>query len=83
MISSLKLTASLPPKKDGWKTFSFPFGAKGLFSGAFAVSFREGNPRGAWEDGPAARFVVDGYPRSAEQLRPEELPFFRAAFFFF
>ena len=26
---------------DGWNTFSFPFGAKGLFSGAFAVSFRE------------------------------------------
>ena len=26
---------------DGWKTFSFPFGAKGLFSGGkLAVSFR-------------------------------------------
>ena len=25
---------------------------------------------GAWKDGPAARFVVDGYPRSEEQLRP-------------
>jgi len=24
---------------------------------------------GAWKDGPAARFVVDGYPRSEEQLR--------------
>ncbi|CAK9071223.1 UMP-CMP kinase (Deoxycytidylate kinase) (CK) (dCMP kinase) (Nucleoside-diphosphate kinase) (Uridine monophosphate/cytidine monophosphate kinase) (UMP/CMP kinase) (UMP/CMPK) [Durusdinium trenchii] len=24
---------------------------------------------GAWAEGPAARFVVDGYPRSAEQLR--------------
>ncbi len=29
---------------DGWKTFSFPFGAlNGLFSGAFAVGFGEGN----------------------------------------
>lgn len=27
-------------------------------------------PQGAWKDGPAARFVVDGYPRSEEQLRP-------------
>ena len=29
---------------DGWKTFSFPFGLKGLFSGALAVyvRFREG-----------------------------------------
>ena len=26
-------------------------------------------PQGAWKDGPAARFVVDGYPRSEEQLR--------------
>ena len=26
----------------GWNTFSFPFGAKGLFSGALAISFREG-----------------------------------------
>ena len=24
---------------------------------------------GAWREGPAARFVVDGYPRSEEQLR--------------
>ena len=29
-------------KMDGWNTSWFPFGAKGLFSGAFAVSFREG-----------------------------------------
>ena len=27
---------------DGWNTFSFPFGGFGLFSGVFAVSFREG-----------------------------------------
>ena len=26
---------------DGWKTFAFPFGANGLFSKAFAVSFRD------------------------------------------
>ena len=27
-------------KMDGWNTFSFPFGAKGLFAGVFADSFR-------------------------------------------
>ena len=31
-------------------------------------------PPGAWAEGPAARFVVDGYPRSAEQLRTGEGP---------
>ncbi len=30
-----------PWKRNGWKTMNFPFGAKGLFSGAMAVSFRE------------------------------------------
>ena len=29
-------------KMDGWNTFSFPIGSNGLFSGAFAVSFRGG-----------------------------------------
>lgn len=38
-------------------------------------------PQGAWKDGPAARFVVDGYPRSEEQLRPNTEPI--RAFFFF
>ena len=42
MIPSVKLTASLHLKMDAWNTFSFPFGALCLFSGAFAVSFREG-----------------------------------------
>ena len=28
---SLKLTASLPLKMDGWKTFSFPFGASSAY----------------------------------------------------
>ena len=37
---SLKLTASLPLKMDGWNTI-LSYRA-GLFSGAFAVSFREG-----------------------------------------
>ena len=32
-----------PLKRDGWNTYSFPIGEAGLFSGAFAVSFREGN----------------------------------------
>ena len=32
-VPSLKLTFS-HLKMDGWNTFSFPFGAKGLFSGA-------------------------------------------------
>ena len=32
-LPSLKLTCS-HPKMDGWNTFSFPFRAKGLFSGA-------------------------------------------------
>ena len=42
---------------DGWKTFSFPFGAKGLFSGAFAVrSFLLSN--GSW-------FTILGIPYEA------------------
>ena len=43
-LPSLKLTASLPLKMDGWNTIvsSWQKDAKGLFSGAFAVSFREG-----------------------------------------
>ena len=28
---------------DGWNTIRLPIGALGLFSGAFAVSFREGS----------------------------------------
>ena len=31
-----------PENGWGWKIFSFPLGRFGLFSGAFAVSFREG-----------------------------------------
>ena len=34
-------TKSLPLKMDGWK-MKLPFGAKALFSVAFAVDFREG-----------------------------------------
>ncbi len=31
------------PKMDGWNSeYYFPIGEGGLFSGAFAVSFREG-----------------------------------------
>ena len=41
---SLKLTFS-HLKMDGWfRRDSFLLGQKGLFSGAFAVSFREGSP---------------------------------------
>ena len=40
-VPSLKLRAS-SPLKNGVTLNYFPFGAKGLFSGAFAVSFREG-----------------------------------------
>ena len=40
-VPSLKLRAS-SPLKNGVRLNYFPFGAKGLFSGAFAVSFREG-----------------------------------------
>ena len=49
-LASLKLTANAP--ENGWLEYdlSFSFGAKGLFSGAFAVSFREGNI--AVENGP-------------------------------
>ena len=38
----LKLTASLHLKMDGWNTFSFPFGARPIFS-CENVSAREGN----------------------------------------
>ena len=38
-IQSLKLTARLLLKMDGWKTFSFPCGAKSLFSGAMWCCF--------------------------------------------
>ena len=39
-VPSLKLTAKAP--KNGWlEKKSFPIGEAGLFSGAFAVSFRE------------------------------------------
>ena len=41
-VPSLKLTASLHPKIDGWKMLHFLLGEKALFSGAFAVSVREG-----------------------------------------
>ena len=43
MIPSLKLTAKAPEK--GWLEYLFRFllGRLGLFSGAFAVSFRECN----------------------------------------
>ena len=40
-IPSLKLTSS-PLKMDGWNLLSY---GEGLFSGAFAVSFREGNAK--------------------------------------
>ena len=40
---TLKLTASSHLKMDGWNTFSFPFGARPIFRGKMAVSFREGN----------------------------------------
>ena len=39
-IPSLKLTVR-PKKMDGWNT-SLSYWGPGLFSGAFAVSFREG-----------------------------------------
>ena len=40
-LPSLKITAKAPG--NGWlEDEAFPFGAKGLFSGAFAVSFGEG-----------------------------------------
>ena len=39
-LPSLKLTASLPLKINGWKMKDFLLGL-GLCSGAFAVSFRE------------------------------------------
>ena len=53
-IASLKLTASSPLKMDGWNTIhtTFLLGF-GLFSGAFAVSFREG--RSNWN--PILKFV--------------------------
>ena len=36
-------TNKSPLKMDGWQTIRLPFGAlNGLFSAAFAVSFREG-----------------------------------------
>ncbi len=33
ILPSLKLTASLPLTMDGWKTFSFPIGARPIFRG--------------------------------------------------
>ncbi len=45
LIPSLKLTASLPLKMDGWKMDPFLLDF-GLFSGAFAVSFRERGSQG-------------------------------------
>ena len=57
-IPSLKLIAKAPVKMDGWKTFSFPFGAFGLFSRRlwllvsgrlrWTPSTSEKNPR--WKD---------------------------------
>ena len=42
IVPYLKLTASLHLKMAGWNTFSFPFGANGLFSGAnWPFCFRE------------------------------------------
>ena len=42
-----RLAVTLPETnitpENGWLEYSFPFGSKGLFSGAFAVSSREGN----------------------------------------
>ena len=40
---TLKLTASLHLKMDGWNTFSFPFGARPIFRGELAVCFMECN----------------------------------------
>ena len=43
LIGTIPKPNSSPLKMDGWNTIDFPFGAsKGLFSGAFAVGFREG-----------------------------------------
>ena len=54
LFASLKLTASLPLKMDGWNTIRLPFwGKKALFSGAFAVSFRECNPTMNFHDAMA------------------------------
>ena len=39
---SLKPTSIAPEILDAWNTYSFLFEGFGLFSGAFAVSFREG-----------------------------------------
>ncbi len=39
--TTLPETNSSPPRMDGWKTFSFPFGTA-YFAGASAVSFKEG-----------------------------------------
>ena len=39
---TLKLTASLPLKMDGWKTIALPFGFRPIFRCELAVSFREG-----------------------------------------
>eukprot|EP00438_Fugacium_kawagutii_P020475 Skav220770 [mRNA] locus=scaffold3169:98191:107912:+ [translate_table: standard] len=46
--------------------YGAPYGAPGGPPG-----YAQGMPPqwGAWKDGPPARFVVDGYPRSEEQLR--------------
>ncbi len=47
VVHSLKLTASLHLKMDGWKTFSFPYGAfRPVFRGELAVSFKEGYGEG-------------------------------------
>ena len=43
--NTLPETNSPPLKMDGWNTFSFPFGARPIFRGKLAVSFREGNIR--------------------------------------
>ena len=42
LLPFLKLTASSPLKMDGWNTFSFPFGEKGLFSGANLLASFQG-----------------------------------------
>ena len=44
-LHSLKLTAR-PCKMDGWNTIVSFWVPKGIFSGAFAVSFRECHPGG-------------------------------------
>ena len=45
---------------DGWNTFSFPFGAKRLFSGAFALSFQGRKREEISKDHPNILFHLEG-----------------------